>query len=246
MARKREPVQRTLTFPTWGGARAGAGRPKSDGAGVTHDTRPTLSRCSAVHVTLRMLPHVWSLRSRRSEAVFRRALDGVHEREDFRVVHYAVQGDHVHHLDEADGASALARGMQALTIRLAKGLNRMMGRRGEVFADRYHAHALRTPREVRNALAYVLLNRRSHLARLGARELPPGHDPFSSGAAFDGWVDAPSAPSARAAPPTSAAQGWLLQTGWRRHGLLSTQELPALAEAAVASTRRPKKLPRRT
>ena len=37
-------------------------------------------------------------------------------------------------------------------------------RRGSVFADRYHDRVLKTPREVRNALRYVLGNGRKHAA----------------------------------------------------------------------------------
>jgi hypothetical protein len=125
---------------------------------------------------------------------------------------------------EADDGRALSEGMQGLTVRLAKGLNRLMARRGRVFADRFHAHVLETPAEVRNALAYVLLNHRSHMARIGA-PAPSSLDRFSSAATFDGWRDgpAPAAPTA-----TSAAQTWLLRSGWRRRGLLSPDETPAL------------------
>ena len=50
----------------------------------------------------------------------------------------------IHLLMEADDARALARAMQALTIRMAKGLNTLMDRHGRVFADRYHSRSLRT------------------------------------------------------------------------------------------------------
>jgi REP element-mobilizing transposase RayT len=177
-----------------------------------------------VHVTLRVCQHVWSLRSRRSLRVFEEALVRVFARPDFRVVHFSLQGDHVHLIVEADGAKALARGLQALSIRVAKGLNRMMKRSGPVFEDRYHAHVLRTLREVRNALAYVLLNRRSHLARAGER-VAGEIDPFSSGAAFDGWTT--SAPAGRAGSVTAPPTSWMLRVGWRRHGLISPDEIPA-------------------
>ena len=50
--------------------------------------------------------------------------------------------------------------MQGLLIRIAKGLNKLWMHKGSVFADRYHDRILRTPREVRSALAYVLQNAR--------------------------------------------------------------------------------------
>lgn len=132
-------------------------------------------------------------------------------------------GDHLHFIVEADGNRALSEGMQGLTVRLAKGLNRIMSRHGKVFADRFHAHVLETPAEVRNALAYVLLNHRSHVARIGA-PAPASLDRFSSAATFDGWRR-----DGEPEPPkvTSPAQSWLLTVGWKRRGRISLEEQPA-------------------
>ena len=82
-------------------------------------------------------------------------------------MHYSIQNDHVHALVEAMSARDLASGMKSICARLARAVNRIFGRCGPVLADRYHLHVLRTPREVRNALAYVLLNARRHLAKVG-------------------------------------------------------------------------------
>ncbi len=194
---------------------------------MSHHGRPEVTNRTPVHVTLRVLPHVWNLRSRRALDVIEAALAGARTWREFRVVHFSTQGDHLHLLAEADGNRALSEGMQGLTVRLAKGLNRMMRRHGKVFADRFHAHVLDSPTEVRNALAYVLLNHRSHLARIGA-PAPARLDRFSSAATFDGWKGAN-----RAAPPgvTSPPSTWLLRTGWRRRGLISPLELPAVPPA---------------
>jgi hypothetical protein len=162
--------------------------------------------------------------------VIEAALNGVMPRPDFRVVQFSVQGNHLHLLVEAHGAGSLGAGLKGLTGRIAKGLNAMMAERGAVFSDRYHARALKTPREVRNALAYVLLNHRSHLARLG-QPCPAraAADPYSSAAAFDGWSSGGLDTSATSAkvPPVASARTWLLATGWRRHRLLSLDETPA-------------------
>ncbi len=69
--------------------------------------------------------------------------------------------------------------MQGLAIRMAKALNRLMQRRGKVFADRFHAHVLRTPIEVKNALAYIRRNHAIHAARSG-RAASTKPDVFSS------------------------------------------------------------------
>jgi hypothetical protein len=82
---------------------------------------------------------------------------------------------------------------------------------------------LRTPREARNAIAYVLLNARRHLARAGrAPASLAAIDPASSGRWFEGWAQAPE-PSADP-PAVAPARTWLLHTGWRRHGLIRPDE----------------------
>lgn len=210
---------------THGGRRSRAGRkPAGDSAGVTHHGRNEVEGPLPVHATLRVLGHVWNLRSRRALDIVEAVLvSGRAAWRGFRVVHFALQGDHLHFIVEADETRALSEGMQGLTVRLAKGLNRLMGKRGKVFADRYHAHALRTPTEVRNALAYVLLNHRSHMARIGNGSAGRSPDPFSSAATFDGWREAE--PVARTV--TSAPETWLLREGWKKKsGRLSLTSVP--------------------
>jgi hypothetical protein len=132
-------------------------------------------------VTFRVLEHVWNLRSERAFRVIDGALRGAQRRPGFRVVHYTVQGNHLHLIVEADGARTFALRVRGLAVRLARGLNAMMGRSGPVLADRYDAHVLRTPAEVRNAVRYVLGNFESHAVRRGERRSTTGWvDPFSS------------------------------------------------------------------
>jgi putative transposase len=88
-----------------------------------------------VHVTLRMADFVWNLRSERSYAVLHRALEAARRRCDSGIVHFSIQGNHVHVIMEAAGKSALSNAVRALSIRVSRGLNRMMGRTGPVFAD---------------------------------------------------------------------------------------------------------------
>jgi REP-associated tyrosine transposase len=173
--------QLQMKFRTWGGKRRGAGRkPKGARAGVPHVARPALGKPRPVHVTVRVLPHVWNLRSRRSFAVIGPAIYAAGERFGVRVCHYSVQGNHVHLVAEAGHAADLGRAMKGFGVRVAKGLNRMMDRRGRVLADRYHEHVLRTPTEMRHAVHYVIHNYRRH-ALERRQVLPPTFvDPFSS------------------------------------------------------------------
>lgn len=173
--------QQELRFRRRGGRRRGAGRPpKGARAGVPHGRRESVRPYQPVHVTMRMGDHVWNLRSERSYAVIHRAIEAVRRRPGTRIVHFTVLGNHLHLIAEARGELALGDAMRGLSIRLARGLNRMMGRKGPVLADRYHAHVLRTPTEVRNAVRYVLGNFESHAARRGERVSGSWRDPYSS------------------------------------------------------------------
>lgn len=188
--RKRtRPTQLGLTFRTWGGARKGAGRPpKGPKPGVTHKRRPTLAARFPVHVTVRVLPHVWNLRSRRSFAVIGKAVRLAAQRYAMRLCEFSIQGNHLHLVVEATDQAALAQGMKGLNVRLAKGLNKLMGRRGPVVADRYHAHILRTPTEVKHAVSYVIHNHRKHLRTRGGALAQGWVDPYSSASRDHGMV----------------------------------------------------------
>jgi hypothetical protein len=144
------------------------------------------------------------------------------ERGEFRLVHYWLQGNHAHLIVEADSESALGRGMKALGARLARAVNRVFKRSGPVLADRYHVHVLRTPREVRNALAYVLLNARRHAAKAG-RTLTHafGIDPASSGRWFAGWRHpiGDTGPAPPAVTPVAMPRSWLLAVDGNGVGL---------------------------
>jgi REP element-mobilizing transposase RayT len=145
-----------------GGARPGAGRPR--GNRVSHGRRERFSRHHPVHVTLRVGEGLGSLRRFRSLRVLRRALLACGQEGPFRVVHFNLLSNHLHLVVEAESAGALGKGMQRLAVRLAWGWNRLCGRKGRVFSDRYHARVIRTPRQARNTLVYVLCNARHHLS----------------------------------------------------------------------------------
>jgi REP element-mobilizing transposase RayT len=211
-----------------GGARVGAGRPRKKDRGVSHSARPRLGRHHPAHVTLRALPGSPNLRKGAAWRAVESALAAIASRDACRVVHFSVQSNHVHLLVEADDRVALSRGVQGLAIRIARRVNRACSRSGRLWADRYHGRVLRTPREARNALCYVLQNARRH-ADLARGILAPGWiDPRSSGRWFDGWIEADSGPDA-AARLVSPTRTWLLTVGWRRHGLLAVDEVPPAA-----------------
>ena len=131
-------------------------------------------------------------------------LGSARERFGMRIIHFSIQGNHLHLIVEVDDTTALSRGVHGLAIRIAKRINALLVRRGPVFVDRYHAHVLRSRRETAAAVRYVLGNYRHH-----AREyLPPRwDDPFCT------------ARFLRVAPgedaPVVTPRTWLLRVGWR-------------------------------
>jgi REP element-mobilizing transposase RayT len=166
-----------------------------------------------------------SLRTRSFLREFRPSLRQACERGEFRVVHYSVQRDHAHLIVEAAGKQALGRGMKAVGQRLAHAVHRAFGGHGAVLDGRYHLRVLRTPREVRNAIAYVLLNARRHWWKRSGVAPPARMDEASSGAWFDGWIRKVTDPGPDP-PDVSRPRTWLLAAGWRRHGRIDPKEVP--------------------
>jgi putative transposase len=198
------------------------------------------SESHPVHVVLRA-----RFRPLRSQFVFptvQRALArATRANPGFRIVQFSVQVDHLHLIVEASDKLALSRGMQGLAIRVARAVNRLTLRRGKLWADRFFARALASPRAVRHALGYVLGNFRKHRAS-GAATI----DPYSSAPYFAGFrelrgraaCERPETHALQLSPcglspprlardfPISAAKTWLARGGWRRAGLLSLNERP--------------------
>ena len=208
---RRLPKQLSLPAPrTWGGRRIGAGRkPAHPRPNVSHAPRPAHDPRYPVHVTLRAARGLKSLRSEPAFQALSLAFAAA-SRQDFRIVHFSVQTDHVHIIVEADAADSLRAGINGLSCRMARALNLIWRRGGAVWSDRPHSRALATPREVRNGFVYVLLNFRKHL------RAAPGVDPRSSGAWFDGWSHCPPPPTQSC--PVASARTWLGTVGWRRAG----------------------------
>ena len=220
---------RQLELPTWGGRRKGAGRkPKSRLRLVSHRARPLHVARYPLHAVLRTRPDVPALRKRTVMEELREALRAGGVRGTFRLVHYSVQGNHLHLVVEAQDKLALSRGMQGLAIRLARAVNRAAGRKGQVFADHYFARELRSPAEVRRAVRYVLDNHLHHHLRQ--------HQLQQGGARLQ--TDPCASPAPLAAPRT-----WLLTVGWLRSraGPLPVAYWPTLREPAL---RTPRPLPR--
>jgi REP element-mobilizing transposase RayT len=222
---KQRTRQRELPFRQHGGARKGAGRKAKHGiAGVSHRGREARASRHPAHVTLKLRQHLPRLRQKAEYAALRKAFAAGRERFGFRLCHYAILNDHLHLVVEATDRLALRRGLQGLAIRIARALNKLWGKKGKVFADRYHDRALTSPRAVRNALVYVMGNARKHAATGRMLLVPQAIDTFTSAPWFDGFRERVRVRGLETIlRPTTDARTWLLTIGWGRHGLV---ELP--------------------
>jgi REP element-mobilizing transposase RayT len=221
-----EQPELPLQSKTHGGRRAGAGRKAGPNPRIRHLPRPAFPGRFPCHVTLKALPGLPSLRSAKVVRAVVESFRTGAERGSFRLLEWSIQDDHLHAIVEAEGPEALGCGMKSLAARFARAVNRALGRTGAVLRDRYHLHVLRTVREVRNAIRYVLNNARRHLAKVG-RALPRAAlvDPASSGPWFRGWRAGVPLPDTTGPPPVARARTWLAREGWRRLGLLDPAEI---------------------
>jgi len=229
--RGKEPAAHLLPFAKGhGGRRAGAGRkPRHQEAGVDHRPRAALAARFPVLVTVKLCQHLPRLRQRAEHAVLRSAFAAANAAAaaPLRICHYVILDDHLHFLAEAQDRTMLARGLQGLLIRIAKGLNKLWQRKGTVFADRYHGRILRSPTEVRNALRSLLGNGKKHAAEGRHVTVPQAIDTYSSAPWFDGFRERFTVRGLEAVVrPIALPHTWLLRTGWRRLGLLSVHEMP--------------------
>jgi REP element-mobilizing transposase RayT len=192
---------------------------------VRHRARSVHKCWNPLHVTLRAVSGLPSFRQQVLYAAFERAFRTT-RREDFRIVEFSVQDNHVHMIVEADDKDALARGMKSFSVRANRLFNAALGRgRGRVWGDRYHRRDLTSARHVRNALVYCLSNYKKHQRVTHGR---PRIDPCSSARWFQGWTAIRAHDDGER--PTEEARTVLLRAAWwRKHGFIHPGEVPRLA-----------------
>jgi REP element-mobilizing transposase RayT len=188
---------------------------------VRHRTREVHKYWNPLHITMRAVRGLPTFRAETLYVAFERAVRRT-RRDDFRIVEYSVQDNHLHLIVEAFDNDALARGMKSFSVRANRLFNAALRRgRGRVWGDRYHRRDLKGARQVRNALVYCLANyKKHHGATSGAMRI----DPCSSARWFTGWTairehdDGP--------PPTAQAATVLLRTAWQKYGFIHPGERP--------------------
>lgn len=233
-------VQQSFEYRTHGGKRKGAGRPrKGKRSSEKHQERPEVDPRHPLHITTRVAPGLGSMRKRDIFRAIRAATIVVFERSDFHIVEASIQYNHVHLIVEATSKDALSSGMKAFLISCAKRINGAMlqrtgtRRRGSVFVDRYHSNPLTNPREVRNAIAYVLNNFRRHREDRAPFATNWKVDPYSTGVYFGGWAELGDRAHSYTPPRwycgllTWLPKTWLLRVGWTMSAPISIWTVPA-------------------
>lgn len=142
-----------LSFTTHGGFREGAGRKRKRARGVAHEIREKVSHRVPLHINFK---YKCSVRNKDALRILKRSLVNA-RKHGMRILHVSFMTNHIHLIVEADSNETLTRSMRSLTITFAK-----LIKRGRIQIERYHLHILKTFREVKHAVHYVLFNQQKH------------------------------------------------------------------------------------
>jgi REP element-mobilizing transposase RayT len=136
-----------------GGRRPGSGRKRLHSKGVAHRVRENVHPRFALHVNFKVRAFI---RNQACLKILKRAIRNAHSH-GLRILHFSLQSNHIHFILEATDNATLTRGMRSLAITFSKGVNK-----GRIQLERYHLHVLKTLRETKNAVHYVLFNEQKH------------------------------------------------------------------------------------
>ena len=142
-----------LNGGSWGGLRDKAGRKRIHSRGVSHRDREKVSTRTPLHINFKYKSHV---RNKDTLKLLKRAMQNA-RKHGLLIHHFAFEVNHIHLIVSASDNGRLTKAMRSLTITFAKGL-----KRGRIQLERYHLHVLKTAREVKHAIHYVLFNRQRH------------------------------------------------------------------------------------
>ena len=208
-----------------GGFRENAGRKKALKSSTPHRARAALSCHVPAHITIRATKGLPSFREQSVARTIGHVIRTLRDvRDDFRIVEFSIQSNHIHLIVEAEDDKALSSGVRSFQARVSKAINRdVLGReRGRVWGDRYFRVDLTSPKQARHALAYVLQNGQHHGA------VPAGvKDPISSARWSHRYVTRAELPAETSL--TSPSRTYLLNVLWERTwpGAISPAEVPA-------------------
>ena len=153
MKKIRKGTQLKLTNPK------NAGRKALHDPGIRHTSRALISRPSALHLTIKLkkadIQNKVVLRILK-HAIFRSRLQGL------KVIHFSLEYDHVHLYVECGDNHVLGKSMKAFGVSFVKGINKYKKSLGSLYKYRYHLHIIKSAREAKNVINYILKNGIKH------------------------------------------------------------------------------------
>ncbi len=136
-----------------GGRRPGSGRRRIHSKGVAHRMREEVSTRVPMDINFKYKAFI---KNKQCLKLLKKAILNARSH-GLRVIHFSLQSNYIHLIVESENNSILTTGMRSLTVTFAKGL-----KKGRVQLERYHLHVLRSIRETKNAVRYVVFNQQKH------------------------------------------------------------------------------------
>src|SRR5688572_11017593 len=131
---------RRETRASRGGSKAAVrrkpGRPRGRTT-VERSARPAVAPGQTLRVTLKLREGGPDLTKARAQAALKEAFELGRNQFGFRLRRWQVKDNVIQILCTAEDRRALSRGLQGLSIRIARNVNRVTRRTGKLFADRY-------------------------------------------------------------------------------------------------------------
>lgn len=138
-----------------------AGRPAIHDKGIRHIERPKYDRATSFHLTIKVRANKADIQNKKILRALHHAIKRARLKR-LKVIHYALEFNHIHLLVESSGHEILHAGMQAFGISLAKAINRIKKVRGTVYKHRYHLRQISNARQLKNVLHYIFRNGIKH------------------------------------------------------------------------------------
>ncbi len=237
MREKASDAKKISQLPQWGGAREGAGRPKSS-ALVSHLERPRLGKQRPVLIRLKIRSGFENIRNPEFYAVFEKATLRA-RRFGLRIIQFSFLPNKILLFCEFKNQEQLEKSFKSLNTALAVFLKKQFkeknnkDHKGPVFLGRFEMQVIKTSEDSRDALREVLTSP----ARFYSKNIYP--DDYSSGPIWGAWkdlldsVDMKSFENfdysaeeiARIQHITATPQFWLSQSGWRQPHKTDEKEL---------------------
>lgn len=139
----------------------GAGRTAIHDKGIRHTERELITKLTSLHLTIKIERAKAGLKNKSVLSLLHKAIKKA-RLAGLAIIHYTLEYDHVHLLAEVRDNQTLGKGMQSFGITFSKGINKLQAAKGKVFKTRYHLRKLKSSKEIKNVVGYILGNDVKH------------------------------------------------------------------------------------